>query len=635
MANTGLGKILYRTGAERASAIHGATSRLFGFAPAAAAAESVAVPWRRSAAMDYFPARVLGVPQWCFVLAGGAGLLQAWAERFSIEPDGVNYLDISYAYLRHDWHNAINAYWSPMYSWLLALVFALTHTSLYWEATVLHLVNFVIYLFALGCFGFFFRELTALCGERAAGVEAQSPQSWAWTVFGYSLFTYSSLELVGVGTDKPDMFVSAIFFLATAILIRIRRGQTSRQAYVSLGAVLAVGYLAKSVLFPLTFVFLLCSLFAFGNWKRAAPRVAFALVVFFAIGGPWAIAISRAQGRITYGEAGRVSYAWFVNGLSALPQWHGEIAGAGAPIHGARRLNEIPPVDEFATPVAGTYPPWYDPSYWVEGLRSHFELRGQLRVLAVSAAEYFRLLSAEKSIMVGVLVLALLAGGAGGYFRELHLLWTLWLPAAATCGLYALVHVEPRFVGAPMVILWCFLFAAVRLPRSETSARVWNCVVLAVALTMGVTITSQAAGHAIAALRGSENGEWTVSADLAQLGLRPGDEVAVLGHSTHGDYWAHLAQVRIVADVPAEGVPAYWESSAETKSRILKALADAGARFLVTRFQPPRSELQNWERLGATGYYALPLSKLAAQGRLTPASASARRTDPQAGASGL
>ncbi|MGA8267242.1 MAG: hypothetical protein WB787_05745, partial [Candidatus Acidiferrales bacterium] len=93
--------------------------------------------------------------------------------------------------------------------------------------------------------------------------------------------------------------------------------------------------------------------------------------------------------------------------------------------------------------------------------------------------------------------------------------------------------------------------------------------------------------------------------------------------------------VRIVADVPAEGVPAYWESSAETKSRILNALADAGARFFVTRFQPPRSELQNWERLGATGYYALPLSKLAAQGRLTPASASARRTDPQAGASGL
>jgi hypothetical protein len=110
------------------------------------------------------------------------------------------------------------------------------------------------------------------------------------------------------------------------------------------------------------------------------------------------------------------------------------------------------------------------------------------------------------------------------------------------------------------------LFAVVRLPRAENSARVWNCVVLAVALTMGVTIASQAADNALAALKASKNAEWSVSADLTRIGLRPGDEVAVLGHSTLGDYWAHLAQVRIVADVPVEAVPAYWESSTETKS---------------------------------------------------------------------
>jgi hypothetical protein len=539
---------------------------LFRFAPAAVAARPFAMPWRRGAAVRYFPAHLIGVVECCVGFAAVAGLLQAWAERFSIEPDGVNYLDISYAYLRHDWHNAINAYWSPLYSWVLALAFGLTHTSLYWEATMLHAVNFGIYLFALLCFGFFFRELTALVAERASAADEQSPQGWAWTVLGYSLFTYSSLELVGLGTDKPDMLVSAIFFLATAILIRVWRGQTSLRMYAGLGAVLAIGYLAKAVMFPLAFVFLVCGLFAIGNWKRAAPRAALALVVFLAIGGPWAIAISRAKGRITYGDAGRISYAWFVNGLASLPQWHGEVPGVGTPIHGTRQLNDVPPVDEFATPVIGTYPPWYDPSYWVEGLRPHFELRGQLRELAVSAAEYFRLLSAERAIGIGVLVLALLAGGARRYFRELSLLWSLWLPALATCGLYALVHVEPQFLGAPMVILWCFLFAVVRLPRAENSARVWNCVVLAVALTMGVTIASQAADNALAALKASKNAEWSVSADLTRIGLRPGDEVAVLGHSTLGDYWAHLAQVRIVADVPVEAVPAYWESSTETKS---------------------------------------------------------------------
>jgi hypothetical protein len=48
-----------------------------------------------------------------FILLSAAALLgfiQAWANRFYIEPDGLNYLDISYAYLHHDWQNAINAY---------------------------------------------------------------------------------------------------------------------------------------------------------------------------------------------------------------------------------------------------------------------------------------------------------------------------------------------------------------------------------------------------------------------------------------------------------------------------------------------------------------------------------------------
>ena len=43
-----------------------------------------------------------------WVLAASAGLFQVWAYRFWIEPDGVNYLDVAAAYLRHDWSAAIN-----------------------------------------------------------------------------------------------------------------------------------------------------------------------------------------------------------------------------------------------------------------------------------------------------------------------------------------------------------------------------------------------------------------------------------------------------------------------------------------------------------------------------------------------
>src|SRR5271169_2930390 len=94
-----------------------------------------------------------------FILVSAAamvGLLQAWANRFYIEPDGLNYLDISYAYLHRDWPNAINAYWSPLYSWLLAGAIAITRIPLPLESTLLHAVNFLLYLVALACFTFFF-----------------------------------------------------------------------------------------------------------------------------------------------------------------------------------------------------------------------------------------------------------------------------------------------------------------------------------------------------------------------------------------------------------------------------------------------------------------------------------------------
>ena len=53
------------------------------------------------------------------LLAVTMAALQAW-RGFSVNPDGVSYLDIADAYLRGDWHAAVSTYWSPLYSWLLA-----------------------------------------------------------------------------------------------------------------------------------------------------------------------------------------------------------------------------------------------------------------------------------------------------------------------------------------------------------------------------------------------------------------------------------------------------------------------------------------------------------------------------------
>jgi len=536
-----------------------------------------------------------------------AGLLQAWANRFYIEPDGLNYLDISYAYLHHDWPNAINAYWSPLYSWLLAAAIGITRIPLSFESTLLHAVNFLLYLFALGCFAFFFDELTEW---RAANSSIQSnaaKHSAGWFIWGYAVFGYCELELIRVGMDTPDMLVSAWFFLATALLFRMRRNDMGWLLYAAFGVVLGLAYLAKAVMFPIAFVFLFCAFFAGNRGLRGLPRAGFALVVFLVVCAPWLFFLSNAKHRFTFGETGRLNYAYYVNGLVDVPHWHGEIAGAGAPLHPTRRISDDPPVDEFATPVAGTYPPWYDPTYWNEGVVPHFEAHGQLKILLQSASEYFRLISAQRSIIVGFLVLLFFASDRRSFLRSLHSLWTVWLPALATFCLYSLVHVETRFFGAAVVITWCCIFGSIVLPQSEYSLRVWRAVFLAVALMLGVTIFKEAAGSLVSSSR-TNNLPWQVATELKKYGLQPGERVAVLGHDTSSDYWAHLAQVRIVADLSKESISTFWDASDATRARIIDSLAHTGASFVVTRFRPPASQISGWHTLGATGYYALPLS---------------------------
>jgi hypothetical protein len=539
-------------------------------------------------------------------VAVATGLCQAWANRFYIEPDGVNYLDIANAYLRQDWRNAINAHWSPLWSWLLGLTLWLTRVSAFWESTVLHLLNFFIYLLVLACFTFFLNELMALCSEQTDGnPETEGLTTFAWLLLGYVTVTYVVLVMIGGRLDTPDMCVAAFFFLATAMLIRMQRGGDGWRLYMALGAILGFAYLAKTVMFLLAFVFFFCALFFTNNRRRAIPRVLLALLVFLIIVGPFIGALSVAKGRLTFGDSGRNTYMWFVK-------------GAGIPIHGLRKLSDEPAAYEYATPIKGTYPPNYEPTYWIEGMRPQFEWRTQLRRLAKSGHEYFLILSSQRALALGVLVLLLFAGDWRGFCRRIVGLWTVWLPAVATLLLYANVFVDPRFLPAAVVVLWFCVLAAIRLPRLDTSRRLLNSVAIAVAIALGMTITSLTVENLATVLRRPPHVEWQVAESLRRRGLRPGDTVAVLGQELRADYWARMAQVRVVADLPIDALDTFWQASAEKQAFILDAFAGTGAKILVTHFKPPAAHSEGWQELENTGYYALPLSNRAPQKPATP-----------------
>src|SRR5262245_27498681 len=143
-----------------------------------------------------------------FLLALPLGFVHVWADHHYLKnADAMSYLDVAEAYVRKDWHTAINAYWGPLYTWLIAATLWITKPSAYWKFAVLHLLNFVIYIFAFGCFGFLMREVVSNFRQRRGETLTEGFRQvpdWALLTLGYSLFIWSSILLVTVPLESPD-----------------------------------------------------------------------------------------------------------------------------------------------------------------------------------------------------------------------------------------------------------------------------------------------------------------------------------------------------------------------------------------------------------------------------------------------
>src|SRR2546422_11538319 len=90
---------------------------------------------------------------WCVVLV--LGLLNVWARRNDVSPDSISYIEIGWAAARGGLHQIVNAYWSPLYPFLLSLVFCFFHPAAQWEFTLAYLINFVAYIAILALFELF------------------------------------------------------------------------------------------------------------------------------------------------------------------------------------------------------------------------------------------------------------------------------------------------------------------------------------------------------------------------------------------------------------------------------------------------------------------------------------------------
>jgi 4-amino-4-deoxy-L-arabinose transferase-like glycosyltransferase len=554
------------------------------------------------------------------------GLLQAWSHHLLVDHDGVAYLDIAENYARGAWSSAINGFYSPLYSWLLATVFYILKSPRSWESTLLHLVNFAGYLGAYGSFEFFLGQLIRTEHEDLHSEDqATGLSESAWHTLGLALFLYTSLFMANLSGysgqgdpgSTPDIFALLFVYLAMGLLLRMKSGEAHAGTYIGFGAALAFGYFAKTAMFPLSLVFIAVAGFISLRQRKRALAFLLAPVCFVLIAGPWIMAISHAKGRYTFGDAGLLTYMWLAGPQANSVEWGGQIEGGDNMAHPPRRLSIDPPVYEFASPIPGTFPLWYGSSYWLEGRKFHFSSAGQSRIVHESYSIYWDILNHQKEYLVLLLVLIIVQGTVLDYFKSFLRRWELWLPAIAALGMYALVRVEGRYVAAYVAIMWISLFAAVRLPRKDVVQQFALCAVVATVLTTGTGILRIAIHdfhHSILLRAPNEQGE--VAEGLRKLGVLQGESLATIGIPRDSFYWARLARVRVISEIPTAYVNQYWFASSDTQERVRSLFAQTGAVAIVTDAMPaavtfPKSSipvnLPGWQRIGRTSYFLFPL----------------------------
>lgn len=552
---------------------------------------------------------------WFWLLAIALGVLQTVAQRHHVGPDGTPYIEIAQRVASGDGRALANGYWSPLYPLLLGSLFRVFHPSLYWESTAVHLLNFAIYLAALFCFEIFFGELLvarAFAGESGGGLAKVSRRAvWSW---GYLLFLWGSWFWSSPAEVTPDLCVVCGVFLATAGLLRIIRGAAGWGTFAALGAVLGAGYWAKAAMFPLAFVFLLSAYLLARGRSGAAKRVGVAAAVFLTVAAPFLVALSETKGRVTFGDSGRLNYAWYANRVPKVPRWQGQSGTNGVPVHPIRRISSYWPLYEFGSPVAGSFPPWYDPSYWYEGLRSHFDATGQLVASYRAASGYLRIWSRDGTLYFVALAIFLLRRRQQDQVESRPSFFLVWLPSIAALVLYGLVHVEPRFVGGFGLVLLAAAFSAVS-PEYQPERRAARLAGWLMIAAPALAIGWNAFADAKTVVAPAPFEQWRVAEALYRAGISPGTRVGVIGMGLDA-YWAHLAGVRIIAEIPEGDEPIFANAASGPRQAMLAAFATAGASALIT----DKATVGNsgpWHQLGDTEYYVLALNTNAEGGTAT------------------
>ncbi|MDQ2832767.1 MAG: hypothetical protein M3Y50_03300 [Acidobacteriota bacterium] len=583
-----------------------------------------------------------------WVLAALATFGYAFYDPYQVDGDAVAYMDIGDLIRAHHWAGVVNGYWNPLYPAALAAGQVLFHATRFTELHAYYLVNFGVFLLEMLALVLFIDAVIDLREACTAPEQTAPPALFLLDrcmlrYVGVALLVISAQRELSLGKVRPDALLQALLLFGLAALLK--HLATGRMRYAALmGISLGFAYLAKSFAFPFALL-CLAALAGFSLlWqKRAGARVVvstlLAVVCFSFVAGPYIGALSRQKGRFDFGDSGSLNYIWFVSGTEKmhLEPDEPELFGSAEVHlkHPEKQLLKNPGVFSYKLLPYGTYPDWFDASFWNDHMKAHMNPRLEAGILRDCAVRIVRYIANHPEAWL-LLVILFLAGGRLAFDRPVsrNIFWILpVLLGLGVLGIYSLVNIEDRYITVGFLAILLPLFASLRLSHAHTSAsaRALASTSVSAAIVLFALLATGESLRIVGELRRSlpfqhspagwyDADTFQAAHALNDLGVGPGDAIACIGTRAclYDHYWARLAGVRILTEIYEPTAPLYPAVEAMPgRDHVYDIVRQQGARVLVGYFDPGRMTgstpaSQAWVRLGESHFYALPLNLPAA-----------------------
>jgi len=564
------------------------------------------------------------------------GLAAAFAP-YMLDGDAVAYMDIADLLHAHRWADAVNGYWHPLYPALLSAAQMVAHPSRTNELGIYYAVNFVVFLAQVAAMLWFVTALVRL--REAMGAAPAVLSLNALRLLGVALLVIAAQRELTLNRVGPDGLLQALILAGLAMLLQALA--TDRLVFAPLvGMFFGLAYLTKSFAFLLALLAIaVLVLFQWLGQRRTLLRAVtsgvLALAVFAAVAGPYVAALSRQKQRFDFGDSGSLNYAWYVGGTEKmhLEPWMTKDFGAAKVelAHPEKQLLAQPGIYSYKGHALGTYPAWFDATYFNERIVPHIELGQLAKRDGRNVVLVFRYVLNHPEPMI--LLALLLFAGARLRLRETRFWWPVVGLGLAMWGIYGLVNIEERYVTVAYFAVLLPVFAALQV-RAESDARQGSLfpatalrsgagvlVALLAFLALGETLRVALQQRREQSVAGFAHG-WQdpqifgAAEGLRAMGVRPGDEIACVGTTAclHDNYWARLAGAQVLTEM-YEPEPKHLIGQLDAlpnREQVYVVMRAEGARVLVGRFDPGEMNAAHpasagWVRLGETAFYALPL----------------------------